>query len=51
MSHGLIVGWRMKFWRILSIRQICQTLATPNFRRLRYTVTYTVTYTNTVLFG
>jgi len=36
MSRGLIVRWRMKVWRILSIRQIRQTLATPNFRRLQY---------------
>jgi len=26
----------MKVWRILSIHQIRQTLATPNFRHLRY---------------
>jgi len=30
------VSWRMKVWRILSIRQIRQTLATPNFHRLQY---------------
>jgi len=31
MSHGLIVSWQMKVWQILSIHQIRQTLATPNF--------------------
>jgi len=38
MSHGLIVSWQMKVWQILSIHQIHQTLATPNFCRLRYQV-------------
>jgi len=33
MSRGLTVSWQIKVWQILSIRQ---TLATPNFRRLRY---------------
>jgi len=35
---GLIVGWWMKVWRILSIHQIRQILATPNFRCLRYAI-------------
>ena len=39
-SGGLIVSWLMKVWRILSIRQIRQTLATPNFRRLQYLIMY-----------
>jgi len=34
-SRGLIVGWRMKVWQILSICQIRQTLATPNFHCLQ----------------
>jgi len=38
MSHGLIVSWRIKVWQILSISQIRQTLATPNFRHLRYLI-------------
>jgi len=35
-SRGLVVSWRMKVWQILSIRQIRQTLATPNFHHLQY---------------
>jgi len=35
-SCGLIVSWWMKVWQILSIHQICQTLATPKFCRLWY---------------
>jgi len=37
-SRGLIVSWRRKVWQILPIRQIHQTLATPNFCCLQYTI-------------
>jgi len=32
-SHGIIASW---FWQILSIGQIRQPLATPNFHHLQY---------------
>jgi len=48
-SHGLIVSWWMKVWWILSIHQIRQTLATPNFCVCVYIYIYIYIFTQTYI--